>query len=102
MDRKEYIRLNYQKVLRQADELENIARQLSSLSAQEGENAVRRMHHAWDADTAAGFIRKGLRLTLLMKQHSDVLQKTALVLRSTAKNAYDAELKSIEIAKRRE
>lgn len=101
MKTRECMQLNYKMALRQAEELERMAQQLSSLSTQEGENAVRRIHKAWDADTAADFSRKGQRLTLLMKQRSDALRKIASVLRATAKNTYYAEMKNIEIAERR-
>lgn len=101
MKNKEEIRLNYRKTLKQADELEEMARQLAFLAMQKSENAVQNIQKSWNGESAKDYYRKGQRITLLMKQHSDSLMKTASILRKTANNTYHAEMKSIEIAEKR-
>lgn len=98
---KSEIQLNYRRAIGQADELERLAGQLASLAAQTGENALQGIGNAWDGDSAGGYCRKGRRIILLMRQHSETLRKTAAVLRNAANSTYRAEMRSIEIANRR-
>lgn len=101
MKDKAEIQLNYRRTLKQADELEEMARQLASLAVHKGENAVQNIQQSWNGESANSYYRKGQRITLLMKQQSDSLMKTASVLRKAANNTYYAEMKSIEIAEKR-
>ena len=95
------IQLNYKRALRQADELDRLARQLKDLEEQNCEDALEGIRNAWEGENAGDFGRKGQRINLLIRQHSSTLRETAAVLRRTAVNTYRAELRSIEIAERR-
>lgn len=101
MANRDEIQLNYKKTLRQADELERMAQRMKALVAQAEEGTSSGIRSVWEGECAADYCRKGQRIAMLMRQHSNSLMETAAVLRRAAVNTYRAEMRSLEITGKR-
>ena len=93
--------LNYQRTLRQAEELETLGNRLKTLADQNAQSALEGIKGAWSGERSEDYCRKGQRMSLLLRQHGSQLLQAAGILRRTAVNTYQAEQKIIEIAERR-
>lgn len=98
---REEIRMNYQKTLRQADALENLAYRIEAISKQSMGDAVQRIGGSWHGDSGENYAAKGQKLVKITGQHGRELLQAAETLRRNANNTYRAELFIIELAERR-
>lgn len=98
---KTQLRINYQKTLNQAKDLERLAEQMMALSNDKIEGDMEALECSWAGESGSLYVRKGRRLNSLIYQHAKSLQQTALVLKRNAENTYRAELRIIELAERR-
>lgn len=92
---------NFTCAVKQAEELENLAAQIKSLSEKELENTVNRMNRAWDGDDAQSYIKKIRNLQSDLGKRAGQIQKGAAALRKAAESTYRAEREAYRIAQLR-
>ena len=95
------IRMEFNKAMKQADKLDQIAADLRKLADQRFASSLAQINKAWKSDSSAAFIRKGSKLTEEIRARAAELQKAAAAVRTIAKNTYNAEMRARQIAKDR-
>lgn len=88
---KNEIEIEFSKAYSQADELEKIAGELSSIANSNVENAFELLEKNWKGENAVKFIRKGGNTVIEMLDVADELLKVAKTIRITADLIYKAE-----------
>lgn len=84
-----------------ANELENIARKLKSLSDNNLNHTLADLDKFWNGDAHHAYISKGRKLQQKIKQEADSLQNDADTIRRIAQRTYDTEMKALELSKQR-
>lgn len=92
------IEMDFQNAKRQAEELEQIAQNLSMLADNQFQQCLAAIAANWKGENAAAFCKKGCVVGNHMKESADSLRKTAAVMRQIAENTYQAEKNNCEIA----
>lgn len=95
------IEMEFQNAKRQADELEQISKNLAMLADSSFQSCLSGIAAAWKGENAAAFCKKGQLIGNNMKTTAEDLKHAAETIRQTAQNTYDAEKKSYEIAQAR-
>jgi len=94
---KEEIEIDFSRAISQAQELEEIARQLSDISRAHLEGAMAILEASWKGDNANAFCKKEQILTSDMYEAADDLIKVAKNIRNTADIVYRAEKAAVRI-----
>lgn len=102
MATRESIEFNFQKALREASEIDEIAEKLSSLSRSKFESTMQTLATVWKGDSAPSYFRKGDTLQEKMNRTSAELHNIASNLRAAARRLYEAEMAALTIAQSRE
>lgn len=92
------IRLEYNKAIRQAEELERVASELRNLANSDLDGCLGRISTNWTGVNATEYVRKGRKLKQKMLDSATNLTKVARTIRTIAKNTRDADLRAREIA----
>lgn len=92
---------NFQKAKQQADELEQIANDLSNLSGKDFNSIMQNVSTSWKGEAATAYLKKGEILQEDMVKTANSLRDVAAEIRKTAKRLYDAEMEALRIAKER-
>ncbi len=102
MAKSEYqIRMNYQKTLGQADELDKLSRQLRQLAEGNVGNIRGRIQSNWRGSNADRYLDK---MNQFQKSLSGTAEKVTTLsgtLRGIAKNTYQADMKVMRLAQQR-
>lgn len=96
------IQMDFDKAARQANELDNIANNLGTISSKDLPDILDQLRGDWKGDNADKYIGKGFVLTENMQKTADAIRQTAATIRTIAKNIYDAEMEALRIAEERE
>ncbi len=96
------IQFNYQKALRQASQLEGIARKLKNASGTELQNILQQVHSAWQSDSAPQYLQKGRKVQGDINTTAGNLNSIASTIRTVAQIIYEAELEAWRIAHERD
>lgn len=88
---KEEIEIDFSRAICQAQELEEIARQLSDISRAHLEGAMAILEASWKGENSNAFCKKEQILTADMYDTADDLIKVAKNIRNTADIVYRAE-----------
>ena len=102
MASREQIQMDFDRAARQADELDNIASELSRISDREIPDMLNRLGSDWKGDNAGQYIQKGFVLTGQMQGTVASIRQTASTIRAIARNIYNAEMEALRIAEERE
>lgn len=94
---KEQIEIEFSKAINQAQELEDIARELSTIANAHIESAITLLEKSWRGENGTCFCTKGRELTAEMFETADDLIKVARNIRNTANIVYKAEKASLQI-----
>lgn len=97
MKTKEQIEIDFSRAIGQAQELEEISKELSRVANAHIEGALRMLAECWKGENAAMFAGKSKVLTADMFETADDLIKVASNIRSTADIVYKAEKAAMEI-----
>lgn len=96
------IMMDFDRAKQKANELDNIANDLSGISSRDLQGTMEGLANDWKGDNATAYIKKGY----TVKEKLDVivtdLHNTANTIRAIAKNIYDAEMEALRIAEERE
>lgn len=95
------IEMDLQNARRQADDLEQIAQNLSMLADEHFQSCIAGIAANWKGENAAAFCKKGNIVGNNIKNSADDLKNAASVLRQIAENTYQAEKAGYEIARNR-
>jgi len=101
MATRESIRFDYEKAMRQADELDNIANDLSNLSSKEFGGVLQSVSVNWKSDNSTIYLNKGRTLQEDINKTVKSFKKIADDIRVIARRLYDAEMEAIRIAETR-
>ena len=95
------IRMEYNKAMKQAEKLDQIAADLKRVADQRFTPSLSQINKAWKSDASVKFIRKGNKLAREILARARELEKAAETVRTIAKNTYNAEMRARQIAKDR-
>ena len=102
MDKSKYtITLDYNKAIKQADELGSISAELINLAEKKYEQSIRKLSGSWKGDNAEAYISKAEQLKKQMLETARKLNNASEAVRTIAKNTYDTEMRALEIAEKR-
>ena len=100
MDR-QTIQLNYESVIREADRLEAIGRELDQLQKVAYLEAITELGNAWDGSVSDAFLRKANELKNRIGTTAFDLMTIGAETRRKAKRIRDAELAALDVAQNR-
>ena len=95
------IEMDYKNAARQADELELIVQKLYALSQDSFQPCLAAVAASWKGETASVFCKKATAALDSLLASAENLKQIAAASRQIAKNTYDAEKRSCEIAQER-
>lgn len=95
------IEFDFANAKRQADELEELAGGLNSISQQQFSGTLQNISSCWKGENANLYLRKGYILVNEISSTSRELLGIAAVIRTTAQKIYNAEMEALRIAERR-
>lgn len=95
------IEIDFQKSMRQAEELERIAVRLQQLAENNMNGTLQNISEAWKGENSDKFRRKGRSVQEDIIKTAREIRIAAGSIRAAAKAAYDAEKRAAEIAGRR-
>ena len=93
--------LNYTQAMRQADRLEDQAGRLEEIGRNRVASVLQELAGAWQGDNSEAFRSRAFRLQTEIRDVASILKRVAAVIRQTARNTYDAEMKALELAQKR-
>ena len=92
------IEFDFGKALAQANELEEIADEMKSLSNSNMDSTLQLIAANWKGDSATAFLRKGDLLKQDIAKTSETLRSIASSIRVTAQRLFEAEQAAKELA----
>lgn len=92
------IQMDFKKANESAAELEKTAKALKNLGNSEFQTEIDKIASEWKGENSNNYIAKCNELRNKLLKTSDDIYKTADMIRSVAKNTYNAEKKAYEIA----
>ena len=95
------IRMDYDRAVRQANSLDEIARDLKKTAERELQDCMSQISCNWTGTNSTAYIRKCDMLKSNIVRTAGNLSRTADTIRRIAKNTYDAEMRALEIARLR-
>lgn len=95
------IRFNFQKALRQADQLDTIANNLSKLSSGDLNGTLQMVSANWKGQNASAYLAKGGKLQGNISTTAKELHSIASDIRTIAQRVYRAEMAALAIAQAR-
>ncbi|MGN0290471.1 MAG: WXG100 family type VII secretion target [Lachnospiraceae bacterium] len=95
------IKMDFNKAKNQADQLENIAKNIQSLANNKLEDCLNGVKANWKGDNANSYVKKGVKVENNLKSVADSLMKVSSTMRQMADNTYKAEKEALELAKKR-
>lgn len=96
------IRMDFAKALRQAQQLEEVSRNMKTLANSKMEGTLQNLGVNWTGENAAKYIGKGKQLEENIVKTSESLADIARAIREIAENVYEAEMRAWEIAHNRD
>ena len=95
------IKMNFQKAIKDAEDLENLAARLDSVANVMMEDSLDRTRGAWKGTNADLFIGKTRQIQEDVKAMADKVRREANGVRTKAQEIYDTEMRNYEIAMKR-
>ena len=95
------IRMDYENAIRQANSLDQIARDLKNTANKDLQDCVSEISRNWTGSNSNAYIRKCDILKSNIVRTAENLSKTADIIRKIAKNTYDAEMNALRLAELR-
>lgn len=96
------IHFDFQNAMDQAKRLDSLADSIDRRAAGKLEDAAQIVHTAWKGDSAARYIRKVQELHGQVRQTARELRDVAEDIRRIARRVYEAEMRALAIAQRRD
>lgn len=96
------IRFNYERARGQANELDEIANNLSQLAYSDFAGTMQNISMNWKGENATKYLKKGESLQSNMNSTAKSLRSVASEIRRVAQNIYNADMEALRIARERE
>lgn len=96
------IEMDFRNAIRQADELEQVAKNLHMLADDEIQACLSKVAANWKGENATAFCKKGAIVGNHISHSASDLENAAEAMRQIANNLYEAEKKNYEIARNRD
>ena len=96
------IKFNYDKAIKQAGELADIAKEIRKVANDKMETSIQTVDKNWDGASSKKFVNKSKQLKSKVVDSADDIDKIASSIKTMAKKIYDAEMEALRIAKERE
>ena len=96
------ILFNYRQAISQAEKLEDTARRIDRLADDWMGETISSLKAAWQSDSSPQFYSKMSQVQSDIRTHAENIRKVADSIRETAEEIKRAELRALEIAKRRD
>ncbi|MDO4187435.1 MAG: hypothetical protein Q4D29_00460 [Lachnospiraceae bacterium] len=97
MKSKKEIEMNFSRALSQAEELENLSKELNQMATEHIRGALKMLMFNWQGDNSKLFIEKGEVLTKEMIETADDIIKVAKNITTTANIVYNAETAAMQL-----
>lgn len=97
MANKVTIQLNYIRAVNQARKLEELADELRSIANRDLESTMSDLSRNWKGESATLFLKKAQKAYGDIISNANQLDKTASVIRKSAENIRNSELRALEI-----
>ena len=97
MKSKRDIEMNFSRAVAQAQELEEISKELSAIATAHMAGALEMLSISWKGDNAINFNKKGKVITEEMLDTADDIIKVANSIQSTARLIYNAEKAALQL-----
>lgn len=91
------IRFNYHKTMKQAEDLENLARRLNALVSRDIQDGINDIAASWNGETGDDYVKKGERLKQKMAMNAKNLDFAASALKTIAITTYQAEMRAVSL-----
>lgn len=95
------IEFDFAKAKQQANEIDEIANELSLLSNQKFEDTMQMLSSNWKGDSATSYLKKGVTLQSYITSSARNLNTVADNIRIVARKIYEAEMEAKRLAERR-
>ena len=95
------INFNYQRAVRQASQLDDIARRLKTAATADMENILAEVNRAWQSDSTPQYIAKGRKVKGDISTTAQNLKDIASAIRTIAERVRAAELEAWRVAHER-
>lgn len=96
------IEFDFHKAQAQADKLDTVADQLARLSDHKFGSTMQHLSSNWKGENASLYLAKGRRLQEQMDGTARELHSIASEIRAVARRIYNAEMRALRIAQRRD
>ena len=96
------IHIDFQNAMRQAQRLEDLADDVDRRVVHRLDAAAQGVHAAWRGGSAGRYIGKSQELCRQVRQSSRTLREAAGDIRRIAWSIYEAEMRALEIARKRD
>lgn len=96
------IQMDFSRAKQKAQDLDNIANDLSRISGNDLQNTLEGLSREWKGENANKYLKKGYTLKENMDKTVRNLRSVASTIRTIAKNTYNAEMEALRIARERE
>ena len=96
------IYFNYDQAIRQANDLDAVAKKLHNAANKDMDKILNDINRAWKSDSTPQYLNKGKKLEQDITTSARNLEKIADAIRTIAKTVRDAELRAWRIANDRD
>lgn len=95
------IRFNYNNAMKQAEQLKTIGKELSGLGENKLETCMSEVRKNWTGTNSQTYVSKGMKVREKISATSGGINAVAGAIETMAKRIYDAEMASLEVARKR-
>ena len=99
MIKSEYaIQMDFQKTVRQAEHLEDIAGKIDQVAKRDLESCMNSISRDWISDNSKKYCKKGREVASQLQTLANGIKNSAVTIKTIAKNTYNAEMRARELA----
>lgn len=95
------LKINFEKALKQAEELENIAKEIENVAKVDLEDSFNSISRNWTGENSNNYIKKGAKVKEDIKKTAKNLNETAEAIREIVRRDKEAEEAAERIAQER-
>lgn len=95
------LNINFEKALKQAEELENIAKEIENVAKVDLEDSFNSISRNWTGENSNNYIKKGAKVKEDIKKTAKNLKETAEAIREIVRRDKEAEEAAERIAQER-
>ncbi|MDY5179703.1 hypothetical protein [Butyribacter sp.] len=95
------LKINFEKALKQAEELENIAKEIENVAKVDLEDSFNSISRNWTGENSNNYIKKGVKVKEDIKKTAKNLKETAEAIREIVRRDKEAEEAAERIAQER-